>query len=736
MLPPFHSQSAQFQRERMNVTRVFFLGALLLCVPATAQMKVSPPHEIPSAGLDYTPSASGLSIESGAYAPSLPLPVLPGRNGQAPSIALVYSAGRPNGLAGAGWGLSMESSVERKGAYGGAPLFDSSDTFYIDGRQLVPDGSGYYRTLQDDYTLYTAVRRGDSSGPIAGWTAVRNGRTSRYGGTSRSASTTDANAIEYRDETHVDDTTHGGSGGHRAGGEHPFRWLLSATLDAYGNSVSYRYTLRTTAAVSWGSPVMLRHLPDSIIYNARAANQYNQVQFGYTDGRKDVRAVYEGGRKTYDPFLLTSIDVRRFWNSTTECVRAHYYTLSYTYATYSNQALLQSVKQHGATTAAPVACSAAPSLSQAITLAQFTYEDSPTSWDAHQPIWLAGDVREASPDYTNSTSPNEDEDLLSTAVLTDLNGDSRPDLVVLNDVCSIDSDWWEASGRIREPADDGIDDDDVVTLPPGTITRYGCRSTHRVFLNTLRDGEVELVYDQTRSTQLTDAFQSSTQNGWHDSYMVPRGFQFIDLNRDGYAELLVEAHRETGGSVSAGFALYGGPASWEAASFPAPWLGEHFSEWARLADVNADGFPDLVTNEVDALVPTHTYAIRLSGGDAAMASGKDPFAGAASTLLDLEGMTASARCTRYDELVRVPWQSGLGTWSSGRESHLPELTDDDEVNWIWHNTQIADFNHDGFADLLVNYAAPDLDTYAGHAAPQCDEIFLGDGMMSFSSAGY
>src|SRR5262245_38772019 len=94
-------------------------------------------REIPDGDADYTPAVPDLALNSGQYAPRLPLEVLPGPDGMAPDLAVVYSAGRADGPLGAGWGLSFESAIARKSNYGGMPDMSTSDTFWLDGQRLI-----------------------------------------------------------------------------------------------------------------------------------------------------------------------------------------------------------------------------------------------------------------------------------------------------------------------------------------------------------------------------------------------------------------------------------------------------------------------------------------------------------------------------------------------------------------------------------------------------------------------
>jgi len=287
------------------LTKVLILTFLLLALAgiyslsARADLTVGATREIPDGKLDYTPAVSDLSPESGQYAPRIPLEVLPGPAGQAPSLALVYSAKRPNGPLGAGWGLSFESSIERKSKYGGIAQMSADDTFWIDGEELIEVKDGTYRTEQNDFTVFTKVT--GSSG-ITRWTALKDGFTRYYGMNAGATGTLDANAIEYQDELSPSGT---------AVGTKEVRWYLSRTKTAFGVEVFYRYII---PEVRPNGGTSRRHLPDEIIY-AETSSGWNKVSFEY-ETRNDIRVSYANGPKRTESQQLRSITVRQVPSTT------------------------------------------------------------------------------------------------------------------------------------------------------------------------------------------------------------------------------------------------------------------------------------------------------------------------------------------------------------------------------------------------------------------------------------
>jgi hypothetical protein len=69
---------------------------------------------------------------------TVPIALLPGRNGFKPEINLVYSTGNGNGPVGLRWALSIPG-VSRRTAKGVPPYNDATDVFLLSGSEdLVP----------------------------------------------------------------------------------------------------------------------------------------------------------------------------------------------------------------------------------------------------------------------------------------------------------------------------------------------------------------------------------------------------------------------------------------------------------------------------------------------------------------------------------------------------------------------------------------------------------------------
>ncbi|MGH9891328.1 MAG: hypothetical protein ACREA0_04975 [bacterium] len=375
-------------------------------------------------------------------------------------MALVYSAKRDNGPLGAGWGLSFESSIERKSKYGGIADMSADDTYWIDGQKLIEVEDGSYRTEQNDFTVYTKVT--GSSG-LTGWRALKDGFTRHYGISAGAGGTTDANAVEYRNETSDSGT---------AAGTREVRWHLSKTKTAFGVEVSYRYII---PEVRPNGETSRRHLPGKIIY-AQTSSGWNEVSFAYEE-RNDIRVSYANGPKRTESKRLRSITVQgvadtaagsRIVVSDTVVSRAHEYLLIYGNASHSPQSLLTEVKRQEVVSRLTVPGTIPGTQS----IARFSYADSETTWGEREPITLVGDP--TPPD------PQDSQQYFTLALPGDVDGDARPDLVVLNDICHIE--------KIEDPhpdTGDRVGDAPSDEFPPVIIPEYTCVTDHRVYLNTI-----------------------------------------------------------------------------------------------------------------------------------------------------------------------------------------------------------------------------------------------------------
>jgi RHS repeat-associated protein len=105
--------------------------------------------------LDGPPALAGVG-DDGAFSTEVTVKVPP-FHGIEPSIALRYGSSKPDGLVGVGWRLDAGSYITRAGSHGGAPRFDDTDVFMLDGAELMacaPDckSGGTHETRRGDFT--------------------------------------------------------------------------------------------------------------------------------------------------------------------------------------------------------------------------------------------------------------------------------------------------------------------------------------------------------------------------------------------------------------------------------------------------------------------------------------------------------------------------------------------------------------------------------------------------------
>ena len=233
---------------------------------------------------------------SGTANLSYPIEIPAGRQGMQPNLALTYSSSGGNGWLGVGWDISIPSiTVETRW---GVPRYDQnkeSEVYLYEGEQLVTkDGNGNFREMPHRTNQWTSrstlgseeqffprkneaydsiVRHG--SGPDCYWWTVthKNGVTDYYG---KYASDNGVN----NDCVLSDPVTN-----------HIARWMLTESVDPYGNRVRYFYVIERCGSVDTFLTVNkgVQVYPDHIDYTGHGAdNGAYSVRFNRKDGRKDV----------------------------------------------------------------------------------------------------------------------------------------------------------------------------------------------------------------------------------------------------------------------------------------------------------------------------------------------------------------------------------------------------------------------------------------------------------------
>ena len=199
---------------------------------------------------------------------SYPLEIPAGRNGMQPNLALTYNSGGGNGWLGVGWDISIPAiTVETRW---GVPRYNSSlesEVYVLGGEQLVtkgennnfnpmphrtnvwqnrmPDGTQFYPRVNEVFD--SIVRHG--TGPTNYWWSVtdRNGITNYYG-KQKGVNALDTNSV-LRDES--------GNIAH---------WALTESVDPYGNNVKYYYDIVHDSGVPGSSNDGIQIYLSSISY--------------------------------------------------------------------------------------------------------------------------------------------------------------------------------------------------------------------------------------------------------------------------------------------------------------------------------------------------------------------------------------------------------------------------------------------------------------------------------------
>jgi RHS repeat-associated protein len=170
-------------------------------------------------------------LHTGTANMTVPLAVLPGRNGFEPTLSLSYSSGNGNGAFGLGWRLDTPRVTRKTSS--GVPTYSDSDVFILSGSEdLVPEGapsgeSVRYRPRTEEGFARITRRRETGSGGY--WVVeTRDGLRSLYG-TPRPQGA----PAGWRDPAAVADPSNPGR---------VAAWLLTLTTDPFGNRIEYEYS--------------------------------------------------------------------------------------------------------------------------------------------------------------------------------------------------------------------------------------------------------------------------------------------------------------------------------------------------------------------------------------------------------------------------------------------------------------------------------------------------------------
>ncbi|CCO47456.1 putative Rhs family protein fused with Integrin alpha N-terminal domain [Vibrio nigripulchritudo SOn1] len=252
------------------------------------------------------------NVSGGQATYSLPIEVVPGRNGHQPTLAISYASDSPNGYLGMGWNLSGLSSITRcgknlakDGLWGGVRLNDN-DRYCLDGQRLVAisgkDGGHLteYRLENNGFSKIVSFKTNYSGhGPSHFKVWKKDGSVYEYGVESS------AQAI-LPNQSHI------------------YKWALSKITDhTKNNHITFKYDK---------NPSVGSHKIDEISYVG------GSVKFDYVD-RTDSTTQYLVGSKLTRSQRLSKIYVK---NQSAQSVRN--YNLNYRQSVATYRSLLTSVQ--------------------------------------------------------------------------------------------------------------------------------------------------------------------------------------------------------------------------------------------------------------------------------------------------------------------------------------------------------------------------------------------------------
>ncbi len=240
--------------------------------------------------------------QAGGATYTIPLDVLPGVNGLAPSLSLVYSSNSGQGVAGYGWQIGGLSVISRAGqnyyndeVASGVEL-DYSDKYYLDGQRLVLTSGTYgvdQATYQTENEIFTRVQSLNSSGngPLKFMAQTKPGLKNLYG--------------------FMDD------GCQRIDGfSEILNWYVTETQDLWMNIINYSYLKNS-----------------NMVYPREISYGPNKITFNYKN-RDDVTTDYLKGKTIQQRLLLDKIIIS-YNSSVVKTYELKYIQVSDDYNNYS-----------------------------------------------------------------------------------------------------------------------------------------------------------------------------------------------------------------------------------------------------------------------------------------------------------------------------------------------------------------------------------------------------------------
>ncbi|QDQ25666.1 hypothetical protein FNU76_04480 [Chitinimonas arctica] len=675
-------------------------------------------------GVDAGSLPGELSVGGGAASYSLPIAVPPGTAGLAPSLSLNYNSNGSSGLAGLGWSLSGRSSVQRcsrsiaQDGEHDTVRFDTRDRLCLDGQRLVlvnlaMNDANYwaenaqYRTEIDSFSR---ISRFSANGKLGFKVETKSGHTRYFG----------VNGLDGQANSYVQ----------AQGKTEAISWALDRVEDRSGNRMTLGYR---------NDPSVGENLPAWYRYGGHATTNADvivRLDYENRPDNTDNTTGWGAGGKAYLLKRLKTITtaVNTAANGDGGDI-ASVYTLDYVQSPRSARSLLRSVQRCDGDRNRNSAVRCLPATTfqwgepAAGTTKRFV---SLGNWDG--PIledWVAS---MPPPLPSSSTPPEEGNDPLDMIVMGDFNGDGYTDMLDKRRVGGRMHRLFLGNGR-------GFDSQNVFTGQPAAFT-------------VLETGD----FDGDGQLDLLGA------EGMVDGYGVVRS-QFFSKRQLCYARF-----REGQGFTCS---------AWAEADAIA---GGNRSGLPTVYDFNGDGRTDILlpgsiyssedgtsSNEQLCLSSGNAFSCRL------LASGQFDLGQAGPLLarsysgdsadINGDGRADPLRLTRASfDAERRNWiDTHTGVWANirsekGAANH--KVADFIELSVLKGNptgifsarmavtahgqsTLVADFNHDGYTDLLFGLEGGDKDwltggrlCYAtGEAAARLDCRALADTGYRLSGAG-
>jgi RHS repeat-associated protein len=734
-----------------------WLSFLLVFVAFTAQAE----DAALTASVTPTPAPGATPegwLSRGAWTDRVPLDLPPAPGGLAPDIAFVADPGVREGLMGLGWTLAGLSRVERRDPLGGVPehVADPADaltgsSFRLDGQRLYHNSvTGCFEPEQQDGRC---VEYDDEANV---WTVRKDGWRWTYGARLVEEPSFGGILTDILDWLWSDSPEESACEQYATLGLEPIHcaddptitpdvpmhlgessvWLLAEVRDPYGRKIIWDYrpadydgTLDALADSEFRGNAQGVPLPERISYGAA------EITFEY-EPREDWRLDGLGGSFVALTERLVAVEA-----SVDESFYSRF-TLNYADDLAPSDQMFSGVERWPdaaqplsiVTTVRREASSGAFAGSSSKTLRSVTWNDEGDAWEAIGDD-LSAELPEAlsAEGWVDLPALDELDRVWTRGTVANLNGDGRPDLILVSYACN-DISTTETTASVITSAAGGVRASGVSC---GVLVRAYVNKPSLVSSSALSPhaGPPSFVLDE----EWTDAIKSRLS---FDASSRPVAHLFGDVNRDGWTDMLYSPSSATGVGVSM---LQFDPLT---RSFDTQGLQIWPSQLraGQLADMNGDGWVDLLVsagdrNHITEPTPDASHVIFNSGvaGEwLTTKSVRDWFGDREdlALLLPLDELILSGGdpadwdddCSAYTTYTNYP-EHGEGAYP-------------DADTYRSAQARFADFNNDGLLDVAYalyacwDSAAP---SDSGGATPvetsAYSRIFYGDGRRRWFDSG-